>query len=368
MDTISQNDNESVKAPVKTTPKNSTVVGESLNSAPDIKQSPFTTQKIIATAVILFLLVAIQIGPLRSAIFENSLFQTADRVADEYIDKSFKRAMIAYGTARTINALISVIQESEVHVQPWGLGVTIALGEALDPLNDMVERFSWIILVSLLSLGIQKSLVIIAPWLSISVLLNISLICMLPTMWMHNSFSDRLKAIATKTLFAALILKLAMPCVAYLNHQVYITILENQYELASTSIQQESDSLKDIDIDAVSDAETSDTEDKGWLNKAKGLAGKTMGGLKKIPLLLKKKLPHFKAKAGQMTETFIRLSIVFLLNTIVIPICFLWGLVKLGQLLIGNSFGAGLEQTFKSKIAGGKSPEPLEPDAMAASG
>ena len=98
--------------------------------------------------------------------------------------------MIAYAAAKGINAVILVIQESELQVEPGGIAVTIAVGEVLDPVNDMIERFSWIMLVSLLSLGIQKALIVIAPWLIISVLLNISLIGMPPALWLKNSISD----------------------------------------------------------------------------------------------------------------------------------------------------------------------------------
>ena len=347
MDTVSQND--SGNKPAKPAASHGNAAEEGLTPAAPVRRSNLPLGKIAASVVILLTLVIIQIGPMRSHVFENKLFQAADSAADEYVDKSIKRAMIAYGTARGINAVISVIQGSDFHIQPAGIGITIALGEVLDPVNDMVERFSWIMLASLLSLGIQKSLIVIAPWFSISVLLNISLACMLPALWMNNSVSDRLRAIAGKTLFAAIILKLAMPCVAYLNHEVYVTTLERQYETATQKMEEDSDSLKGMQLEALSSSDAAESEESGWWDKTKQAVGQATEAVKKAAAV-KERIAALKNKAGEMTENFIRLSIVFILNTIVIPIAFLWGLIKLGQLLIGNNFGGRIEGTFRSKI------------------
>ena len=65
----------------------------------------------------------------------------------EYADATFKRALVAFGVARGINAAISVLQESEVRVGV-GVGASVKPGQALDPVNDLVERFSWVMLVT----------------------------------------------------------------------------------------------------------------------------------------------------------------------------------------------------------------------------
>jgi len=81
--------------------------------------------------------------------------------------------------ARGFNAVVSVFQESEVQLEPAGVGVSLALGQALDPINDLVERFSWVMLASLTSLGIQKFLIEITPFLSIQILLLLALCALL---------------------------------------------------------------------------------------------------------------------------------------------------------------------------------------------
>jgi hypothetical protein len=311
-----------------------------------------------------------QIRPLRGIFFENFIFRTADRTAEEYIDRSFNRAMVAYATARGINATISVLQESNLQIQPAGIGITIAVGEVLDPVNDTVERFSWIMLVSLLSLGIQKAMVEIGPWLSTCVLLNISLICLLAALWLKNSLSQRLRAIAKKAFLAALVLKFAMPCVAFLNHQVYKSVLENQYQTSSKILDQEADSLKSIDSEVSSnnysveegnnDTGEEGNNDTGFWSKTKKAIASAKDSLKNVAGI-KQKIAELKDRAGEITKNFIRLSIVFILNTVIIPILFLWGLINFGRILIGNSFGVRFEEKIKSKIAHKNSPKQMEP-------
>jgi hypothetical protein len=338
----------------KKTEENLPVEINGLDEDTSLSKNGLSKKKIVMTAIILVLLLIIQIRPLRNVFFENFLFQTADRAAEEYIDSSFQRAMVAFATARGINAVISVLQESNVQVQPAGIGVTIAVGEVLDPVNDIVERFSWIMLISLLSLGIQKAMVVIGPWLSISVLLNISLVCMLAPLWLENSFSQSLKTIAKKALLAALVLKFAMPCVAFLNHRVYSAVLENQYETASGIINQEADSLKSMEPGEEYSNYAVEDSNAGWWDKTKMAIGKAKDSMKNVAAI-KQKIAHLKNRAGEITENFVRLSIVFILNTVFIPILFLWGLVSFGRLLVGINFGARFEENITSKIVGHKS-------------
>ena len=79
------------------------------------------------------------------------------RAADNY-DSLFQRALVTFALARTLNGVISAVQGTEVALQPAGVGVTLTPGEVLDPVNDLVERFSWIMLGATVSLGVQQVL------------------------------------------------------------------------------------------------------------------------------------------------------------------------------------------------------------------
>ena len=59
------------------------------------------------------------------------------RAAADY-ETLFQRALVTFALARTINGVISVVQGTEVALQPAGVGVTLTPGEILDPVNDLV--------------------------------------------------------------------------------------------------------------------------------------------------------------------------------------------------------------------------------------
>ena len=77
-----------------------------------------------------------------------------ENFSGDYINQAFTGAGLIYATARGINALVSVLQGTELNV----VFVTFAIGEALDPINDLVERFSAVVLFALGSLALQKIL------------------------------------------------------------------------------------------------------------------------------------------------------------------------------------------------------------------
>lgn len=77
-----------------------------------------------------------------------------DRLADEYIDQSLTSAGAAYAAARGINAIVSTVQTGHVDM----VFIEATPGEMLDPLNDLIERFSAIMLAALGSLALQKIL------------------------------------------------------------------------------------------------------------------------------------------------------------------------------------------------------------------
>jgi len=79
-----------------------------------------------------------------------------DDVSGDHINTSLGSAGVIYGTARGINALVSLLQGTELNL----VFLTVSIGEVLDPVNDLIERFSGVILFALGSLALQKILLI----------------------------------------------------------------------------------------------------------------------------------------------------------------------------------------------------------------
>jgi hypothetical protein len=128
-----------------------------------------------------------------------------DVAASEYLDQSLTDSLLIYASARGLNAIISVIQSFHFS---FNLGVSAGAnpGELLDPLNDLVERFSSFILYGLAAIGLQK-LVLTA---TISVPMKIAVTIVLTTAYIAWLFKDWMAGLPTQILIKTATLILAV--------------------------------------------------------------------------------------------------------------------------------------------------------------
>ncbi|MCD6337341.1 MAG: hypothetical protein J7M01_03820 [Candidatus Marinimicrobia bacterium] len=81
-----------------------------------------------------------------------------DSQAEEYVDEAIIQSTVAYGSARALNAAVSVAQSAQLGFSAGGEASFHPL-EILDPVNDMVEDYATAMKYSISSLIIQKLLV-----------------------------------------------------------------------------------------------------------------------------------------------------------------------------------------------------------------
>ena len=105
-----------------------------------------------------------------------------DAPAMRQADAGLKRALVSFATARLLNGVISVAQGTEASVQPFGVGVTFAPGQILDPVNDLVEQFSHLMLAASVAFGVQKALISIGSYWPVSLALSAAA---LGWWWLH---------------------------------------------------------------------------------------------------------------------------------------------------------------------------------------
>ena len=85
-----------------------------------------------------------------------------DRASEAWLERSSSSAVAAYATVRVLNASVSVLKESSLELEPAGVGVSLAVGQLLDPLDDMTERLSDVIVVAIVTLAGERILNAIA--------------------------------------------------------------------------------------------------------------------------------------------------------------------------------------------------------------
>jgi len=296
-------------------------------------------RKMVTTGILVVVLLLISIPVSRKTLFESHLFRAIDSTAIQYVDESLVRAGSAFAIARTFNAIVSVFQESQLQLEPGGVGVSLALGASLDPANDLVERFSWVMLASLTSIGVQKVLIEITPFVSIQIVLLLAVVSLLIGVWRPCLGSFDFVRIGKVLLFAAILLRFAVPLMAYLNNQVYVTFLEQRYDQSLESLGETVTVLEEYQLEGmvtVPGDDASAEADQGWLDNALSAVSRTVEQGAKM-LDLKERLESIKLATLNLIDRIVDLIVVFVLNTILLPLLFLWGFLKLGRLLFGRA-------------------------------
>ncbi|MBF6057475.1 hypothetical protein [Thiomicrorhabdus heinhorstiae] len=152
-----------------------------------------------------------------------SLAPWLDSKAEEYIDTALFNSGAIYATARGINALVSVLQTTQVSV----FFVSLDIGEVLDPVNDLIERFSDVISIALASLALQKILLLISSHGIFKVLLLLSAILFMAA----SAFKKiLLRDLSFKVLISLIFIRLAFALVIIANTGVDQLFLHQQSE------------------------------------------------------------------------------------------------------------------------------------------
>ena len=250
-----------------------------------------------------------------AAIFFN-LNQTLDISSKQYIDKAFNRALIIFGIAKTLNGVISIAQGTEVAIQPAGIGINLTPGQILDPVNDLVERFSWIMLASTTSLGIQKIFLTMSIWPIFSYILTFFLVLALLILFTKSKKYSNLRIFILRISLLIIVLRFAVPITGLANEFIYQIFLENEYVTSTETLES---AAQEIDLINESNQLTQpDIKKKSVWESAKALYDSTSEMLD-----ISKKIDKYKQAASDTTRHIVNLIVIFLFQTIIIPLGFI---------------------------------------------
>lgn len=185
---------------------------------------------------------------LLSALFFAASFvriPVADTLADDYFSESIQTATIAYATTRGVNAVVSVLKESHLELAPAGVGISIAAGQILDPIDDMTERLSSVLVAAIASLGIQKIGFEISAAISFKVIAAILLLC-IPLSWMNTPTLTLFLQPAIKCCLLLLLLRFMLPTSALISDSLYSNWLQAGMEESMQKLSVISNSYSDM--------------------------------------------------------------------------------------------------------------------------
>lgn len=229
-----------------------------------------------------------------------------DAPAMEQVDAGMKRALITFASARALNAAISLAQGTEVTLGV-GAGVTLSVGEILDPVNDLVESFSNFMLMATVAFGVQKILLVMGQYEYVKVLLVMVLLGWgaiyfsgkSPPRWLQN------------LLIVMLMVRFAIPVVTVGSDLVFERFLAESYHADQHAMDNAAVSIKQYSPEK---SEVIDGKN-GWVDQLKS----SVTSLDPRP-----HLKALKERADAAVSHTVNLMVIFLLQTLLVPLGLLW--------------------------------------------
>lgn len=254
-----------------------------------------------------------------------------DTVAEDYTEAGIERSLITFAISRSLNGVISVAQGTEIALSPAGVGLTFAPGQILDPVNDLIERFSWVVMVSGASLGIQRLFLEITSSMFINVALSLLVLLCILNMW---GVFDKFKiqyipaSIINKSFVLLVFIRFSIPVIALVNEGLYLSYLQPQFEEAQTKLENASSQIEKINESSRSKV---DVKDESILNQV----GQWMEQTKQS-LDIEQQMNSLKQAASDMSHQVVNLIVVFVVQTIIFPLLFLWLMIQGAKGVIRN--------------------------------
>jgi len=259
--------------------------------------------------------------------------------ASAYYDGAVKKALATYAVARMLNAAISAVQGTELAVSPAGMGLRLSVGEVLDPINDLIERFSWVMLLSTVSLGIQSVLMEIGAWIGFRVLVSAAMLLLLLGLWIPRAGGAGMGSPAVRLLAVAVVVRFCIPVVGVTSGALYDTFLAERYTRSTENLEVIRGKVRMPIVRPGGE----EGRDGGLLDELRRKYEGTREALN-----VQARLEALRDTVEEGIDHITSLMIVFLLQTIVLPLVVLWGLVKLAKALF----------RLPARPTGGREPAP----------
>ncbi len=239
----------------------------------------------------------------------------ADDTAESYADVALKRALVTFAAARTLNGVISVVQSTEV-----GVGVTVAVGQILDPVNDLIERFSGVMLVAASSLGLQNVMLgITASW-GVTAALTAATLFAIMAMWWPSWEKSRIAAAASRIFLVMLCVRFIIPVLVISTNLVSDVFLAPGQEQATAALEMTTQDIEGMSEEVEAPAES----DQSIMERFNAAIDESLAAVN-----VSRRLDTLKERASNATEHIVDLIVLFVLQTIILPLAFLWVLLQL---------------------------------------
>jgi hypothetical protein len=239
--------------------------------------------------------------------------ETLAAASSTALQRNVTEAAAVFATARALNAAISVAQSVEISA---GIGVQGAAQpfQALDPINQLIEQFSSLMLGAMVALGGMLMLVEIGDRFALAAVLPVGLACLALALWLPGTLGAALRRAGQILLVVALVAKLGLPATVLFSDALADTVAQPRIEEAGGR-------LRSIEVPGLPTASADNLTWLDSLRRMEDITGQVTRAL---------------AAAGTLADDVIQLSVAFLVKIVVVPLVVLWLLTKLSEAMIAG--------------------------------
>ena len=231
----------------------------------------------------------------------------ADAKGEAYLQASFARTLAALAATRGLDSAISLAQSSELSFS-FGPGGSLGIGQALDPVNDLVEQYGSLLLTSTTALGVQRLGLQISRALGWWLILPAAAALAVAAATTGRRRQAGL-GWARRLFGIAIVARLAIPTAACLDELVAARFLEANYQEAAAAVARTTEKLEAVEAEE---------SHKPWYERFNPVD------------YVGERAQRLYAAVGAVGESIVNLAVYFTISTIVLPLGTLWLLARLG--------------------------------------
>jgi len=242
-----------------------------------------------------------------------------DRASEAQAEDALKNALVTFAVARTLNGVISAAQGTEVALEPGGVGVVLSVGEVLDPINDLIERFSAVMLIAASSLGLQALLLNITAWWGVSAFLVVAAAAFLVTIWAPESVAADYMVPALRVLLIILFVRFAAPVLIVGTTLISDAFLVPEQQAATAVLESTTADIEELN----EETQAASASDQSLMDRLGEMIGDSFESIN-----VSERLVQLRESAANASEHIVSLIALFVLQTIILPLVFLWVFVE----------------------------------------
>jgi len=263
-----------------------------------------------------------------------------DSLGNQYLQSAIARSLTTFATARILNGVISVAQQTEVNVTPMGIGLVLSPAQILDPLNDLVEQFSSVMLLSSAVLVGQALVSELTSSSGFSYFTVSMCLLALFLVWIPKELTQFQQLLIKFTLLL-IIIRFLIPSYATVSGVVHKSFFESSLDSANAEMKGVSDQINEINNQSISKPNENNPDER-WTEWIEKKLEDTVATIKSPLDIIQAKVDTYKKIAEDSVKHIVRLIALFILETVIFPILFSWILI-LGIRNISGFLSAGVK-------------------------